>query len=340
EPDGLGVGPPAGRSRHPGGSGGATGHRTVPARAAHHQRRVARSRCRPHPGHHRVLGLALADRRPGPRGEPAAGSRHRGVLPLTVPQHRAARWDPRRRPPRGQPRTSRRGRRAWSARRRLGAFCRAGPAGGDRAAGAGHPALARASFRPGGAGRGAGPRDRRRRRDPGAAAGRTVPAGTGPARRVRRRPPRPARPPVLAQRAGRVRGGHRRPHRHLLCRGPHRRRPSPDPGDAAAGDPGHAGDGHPDQHRWLGSPRGRRGVVVRPGRPRCRAGRRSRHRLRRDGAGRDPARSGGARRGLGIRPSSGRDRPCTDAGNGGRRQRRRRGADDQPVPRRRRQLWL
>ena len=54
--------------------------------------------------HDRVRGLAMASRRPRPRGCRAAAHRDGGVLPLTTPQHRDPGWGARRRRPSRTPR--------------------------------------------------------------------------------------------------------------------------------------------------------------------------------------------------------------------------------------------
>ena len=84
----MGVGAPARRRRDPGRPRLAAGHRPVPGRTPH--RSTAGRWLRPPASpssDHGVLRLAMEPGRPRPRRRPAAAYGGRGVLPLAVPQH-------------------------------------------------------------------------------------------------------------------------------------------------------------------------------------------------------------------------------------------------------------
>ena len=197
-------------------------------------------------------GALVRCRRDAPRGDG-------GVLPVAVPQLRAARWRAGRRPPRadapvdplsgvGAGPGAGRGRRARPAGRAGRLACRVRTVH-DR------------PRRPGGRWDRGGRRSRRR---PGQPRGARARARTG-------------RPGALGAGGGRSRSGLRR----RGARGRRRRRHH----DARAHRPGGAGRRRgPAQRRGLGASRGSRRVGVRRGRPRCRRGRVRGRRVRRPGA--------------------------------------------------------
>ena len=95
-----------------------------------------------------------------------------------------------------------------------------------------------------------------------------VPVGADPERSRRRHPRRAARPEGVAGHRARVCAGRRRPRGHLPDRRADRGRDRAAVPDAAAGAARDAGHGAAERRR-LGAARGRDGVGVRRGRPRC-----------------------------------------------------------------------
>jgi len=219
---------------------------------------------------HGVLGLAVADRRPGTRRRhrPACGGRC--LLPFPVPQLRAARRCSRRCAPGGHARQARRRRRAGCARGGVGEAMRSGhPGRGDRrsAAGAALAGPARAAVRAGG----------RRRHS---RVRRACPARHRPPRAVRvaaapRRPGRRRRPAFLPAGTRRVAKAHaglgacrRRAHGHVRLRGPGRRLHRTPGRTGRAADGGADRGGDPVEYRRVGATGGHCRLGLRRGRAR------------------------------------------------------------------------
>ena len=291
----------------------AAGHRPVPATASG---RSTAGRWWPPPASRRVTTVCsrLAVE-PGRRGASASRlplrTRGRGLLPLAVPQHDAARRRPRRRAPRrcgtaATPATSAEGCGPSAGSAPPARWCRPSLARG-RAAGAARRRCA------------AMPARRRRSRSCWAAgsrlavaavaAPRAVASGRGPLARPAPTSATacwPGAPGPASCSASVVVGGRAR--RDLPDRGAGRRVDRVAGSAAAAGAARAAGHGRAGEHRRLGSARGRGGVGVRRGRARRGPGRRRRGGVRRAGARRQPARCRRARGASGCVGGSRADR--------------------------------